>query len=155
MKINPNTKQHGKAAAAALLHDLGAANTHPKIALDPDLAKRLAERYPGVRILECCVTETYTGIPQQNVRFQAPLAVLVSHGLITERMLRPRRRVDHTTPLGDGFNLNERIDSLSTPGHWDLSIWTETEPRERDGMSLREAQRILKRIANKAPSRAG
>lgn len=84
---------------------------------------------------------------QQFIRFQALLSSLKTHGLVTEQMLTGTRWERFATPVGDGFCLSSALDCASKPGWWDLMLMTESEPRERDRFSVRDAERVLKRIA--------
>ena len=120
------------------------------------LADRLRARYPGVRIVEASMSSTDDGMPQQNVRYQAPLAWLKQSGLVTAEMLRLKQQGRSDTALGEGFSLCRALDDESRDGFWDLSVYTGTCPRERDRMAMTEAKRLLRQIAraNKDISRA-
>lgn len=120
-----------------------------RISVPRTFVAQLERRYPGVQIVEAYMMETSDGDPQQVVRFQAPLELLKSSGLLTDDMLKQQRASWKVTALGDGFSLSERRDSASVPGCWDLLIYTGASPREalRPRTSVRDAQRVLKRIA--------
>jgi len=110
------------------------------------LADKLRARYPGVRIVEVLMSSTCDGMPQQNVRYQAPLAWLKQSGLVTAEMLRLKQQRRSDTALGEGFSLCCALDDESRAGYWDLSVYTGTCPRERDRMAMTEAKRLLRQI---------
>lgn len=113
------------------------------------LVARLSARYLGVRIVEADMSQCHDGSWQQNIRYQAPIETLRRYGLLTDEMLRDRR-CSGATSLGEGFYLRQALDDESRPGCVDLSIWTGEFPRERPRMALKDAQRVLKRIAKAA-----
>lgn len=117
-------------------------NAHIAPALRP-LVERLRARYPGVLVVEAQYTTTHDGVKQQSVRFVAPIELLQHYDLVTQRMV--EGRTGSITPIGDGFNLCEgRLDDLSIPGCWNLSLFIGASPRERPRISIRDAAKVLK-----------
>jgi len=110
------------------------------------LAAQLTARYPGVRIVRANLYEDPDGSRVQNIRYQAPLAILQDRGLLTRSMLelaRTTRRL-HVTPLGDLFLLwRTWADVDSRPGSVDLWILTREWPVERERLSVAKAKRYL------------
>ena len=112
------------------------------------LVTRLRARYPGVRIVWAKLARTDNGL-LQNIRYQAPLALLKRYRLVTKRTQAALER-GCVNALGDAVLLFKRLDVESCPGCWDILWLTPTAPREQPRMSLRDAQRELERIARKS-----
>ena len=111
------------------------------------LVAQLRRRYPGVRIVEATMGTLHDGTPQQDIRFQAPLAELQRLGLVTDEMLRLHKAGRCDVSIGDGFFLTDYIDDESRPDCWDVSIWTPARPRERPNINVSRARQVLRRIA--------
>jgi hypothetical protein len=111
------------------------------------LVAYLRARYPRVRIVDARMTKWEDGFLQQSIRYQAPLAELKRCGLVTEEMLRQRKRRSACgeTSIGDAFHLCEVVDAESKQECWDLDMCTESVPRDPE-LQTREAQRVLERI---------
>lgn len=115
------------------------------------LVRQIEARYPGVHVLMAEIRTFDDGTRQQNLRLQAPIEVLRANGLLTARVdaqqNAPPRCWNGVDDWGNHFGLYDRFDCLSKPGHWDLMLYTRSVPYERERFSVREAERVLKRIA--------
>jgi hypothetical protein len=117
------------------------------------LAAKLRARYPDVRIVWAHYSTNGKNEKQQTIRYQAPLMVLIEHGLVTHAMLGGDGSGIY--PIGDGFHLcRNGLDAESRPGCCDLSVFTGMTPRERHRFSVKDAARLLKKIA-KQQTRTG
>jgi hypothetical protein len=117
----------------------------------PELAARIQERYPGVRVIEAHIAELCDGTMRQMLRYQAPLATLKAHGLVTDDMLEYARRNDgrrrRPRPAsGDGFVLYERLDARSVAECWELLVFTDATAPDEKRICLRDARRLLKSL---------
>ena len=112
------------------------------------LARALEGRYPGVSVVYGRMTQWDDGTVQQHIRYCAPLEMLRHYGLVTTEM--EQLRNPGRTALGDGFHLCQGLDDLSLPGCYDLSILTGSRPRERDRISTKDAQRLLRQVFKRA-----
>lgn len=120
------------------------------------LEQALRARYPDMRRI--VVSMGTCGVDdelQQSVRFTAPLEVLRRYQLVQDYMLedrRPARGRWDTTEWGCGYGLYSNRDSGSIPGCFDLFIYSGTTPRDPKRFAVKDAARILKRIARKVTS---
>jgi hypothetical protein len=118
------------------------------------LVAQLLARYPGVRIVRASLHHRVGAEAiAQEIRFQAPLEVLRGSGLVTSAMLGPATAAHGswgTLETGDQYGLYPALDSLSTPGSWDLVWVASTHLEDKRRFSMKGAAKVLGRISQAA-----